>query len=232
MNKLITFLLLIACFECMAQAGDTVVVAQGRVVNAQTKQPIVARIVYESLPYGSRVGVVKNSEYSFPMFDQERYSITVEAPGFLIAKYLLDPAEATDMKLVKDIELSTGVPEEKKKPDAGVVITLNNVIFQQAQATLEPESYKQLDYVVEMMNENPKMVIQLEGHTDFLGNANRNLKLSEERVAAVRDYLVSQGLDRKRIKLKAFGGSMPLSREDTPEAHRLNRRVELRILKN
>jgi outer membrane protein OmpA-like peptidoglycan-associated protein len=72
----------------------------------------------------------------------------------------------------------------------------------------------------------------LEGHTDYLGDAKQNMRLSEERVKAVRDYLVSNGIGKSRIKTKAFGGTQPLSRDNTPEAHRLNRRVELRILKN
>lgn len=76
------------------------------------------------------------------------------------------------------------------------------------------------------------MVIQLEGHTDYLGDPAKNMKLSEQRVEAVRSYLVSKGIHKNRIKLKAFGGTMPLSRDNTPEGHRLNRRVEMRILKN
>jgi OmpA-OmpF porin, OOP family len=215
-----------------AQRADTVITAQGKIINAFSKEPIKARIVYESLPYGNRVGVINNSEYSFMMFDQERYSITVEAPGFMTAKYLLDPNEATNQLIVKDIELTYGTAVVGKKPDAGVVITLNNVIFEVAKSKIDPESYTQLDNVYDMLVSYPKMVIQLEGHTDVVGNANRNLALSEDRVREVKKYLVNKGIDEKRIKTKAFGGTQPLSTEDTPEAHRLNRRVELRILKN
>jgi outer membrane protein OmpA-like peptidoglycan-associated protein len=52
------------------------------------------------------------------------------------------------------------------------------------------------------------------------------------RVDAVKKYLVEKDIQKARIKTKAFGGSQPLSRDNTPEAHRLNRRVELRILEN
>jgi OmpA-OmpF porin, OOP family len=230
-------LFFVACFLLItlaltAQRADTIVTARGKITNAFTKEPVTARIVYESLPFGNRIGVINGSEYSFLMFDQERYSITVEAPGFMTAKYLLDPLEANDQKLVKDIELNYGTAVASKKLDAGIVITLSNVIFEVAKSKIDPESYPQLDNVYTMLVEYPKMVIQLEGHTDILGNPNRNLKLSEERVNAVKKYLVAKGIDAKRIKTKAFGGTRPLSTEDTPEAHRLNRRVELRILKN
>jgi outer membrane protein OmpA-like peptidoglycan-associated protein len=65
-----------------------------------------------------------------------------------------------------------------------------------------------------------------------LGDAKQNMKLSEQRVEAVKDYLVDKKIHKNRIKTKAFGGTMPLSEDNTPQAHSLNRRVEVRILKN
>jgi outer membrane protein OmpA-like peptidoglycan-associated protein len=76
------------------------------------------------------------------------------------------------------------------------------------------------------------MVIQLEGHTDYGGDPKKNIKLSQDRVDEVRQYLISKGTQKHRVKTKAFGGSAPQSRDNTPEAHRLNRRVELRVLEN
>lgn len=230
-----TFLLLV--FLCVTslsfgQTMDSVITAQGRVINAETKELVAARITYQSLPYGNKVGVINNSTYSFPMFDRERYSIMVEAPGFASAKYMLDPAEAKEQKLIKDIELVHGAAVVKKKHEVGHVMRLDNLIFQISKAKIEPESYPELDIVVNMMKEQPKMVIQLEGHTDYLGDPAKNLKLSQQRVDAVKGYLVSKGVNKNRIKTKAFGGTAPLSKDNTPEAHRMNRRVELRILQN
>jgi OmpA-OmpF porin, OOP family len=212
--------------------ADSLVMAEGKVYNAETKEPVVARITYQSLPYGSRIGIVNNSTFSFPLFDQERYSIVVEATGYSTVKYMLDPAEANAYnKIVRDIELhhSTGDPS---RFEAGKVLRLDNLIFEVAKSKIDPDSYPELDLVVNMMTENKSMVIQLEGHTDYLGDPTKNMKLSEQRVESVKNYLVSNGVHKNRIKLKAFGGTMPLSRDNTPEGHRLNRRVELRILKN
>ena len=75
------------------------------------------------------------------------------------------------------------------------------------------------------------MVIQLEGHTDFIGSAKLNQQLSQERVDAVKNYLTTHGSEVTRIRTKAFGGTKPISRETTEEARSLNRRVEVRILK-
>jgi outer membrane protein OmpA-like peptidoglycan-associated protein len=109
---------------------------------------------------------------------------------------------------------------------------LDNLIFQVGKARVSPDSYGELDLLVDMMKQNPKMVIQLEGHTDYQGDPKENMKLSQMRVDAVKSYLVSKTIKKDRVKTKAFGGTLPLSRDNTPEAHRLNRRVEVRILEN
>lgn len=233
MLKRIVVLFVVIGASCTAWGqADSTIVAQGKILNAETKEPITARITYQSLPYGNKMGVINNSTYSFPMFDRERYSITVDAPGYVPAKFMLDPAEASALSLVKDIELTHGDSHAKKKHSVGHVMLLNNLIFEVNKNKIDPESYPELDIVVNMMRENPNMVIQLEGHTDFIGNPDKLMKLSEERVEAVKNYLTSKKVSKNRIKTKAFGGTVPLSKDNTPEAHRLNRRVELRILEN
>lgn len=210
---------------------DSLIYAAGNIISAETGEPIKARIVYESVPYGSRIGVINNSTYTFPMFDREHYSITVEAQGFIPAKYMLDPGTANgDNKVIRDIMLSAGTAPSAHA--AGKVMRLDNLIFEVGKSRIDPESFPELDILVNMMNNYPRMVIQLEGHTDFLGESRANMKLSQQRVESVRDYLSGKGIPRSRIKTKAFGGTQPLSRDNTPEAHRLNRRVEVRILEN
>ena len=229
-------LALIACsalFSLTVQAQDSLVYAEGKVINAATRELISARITYESLPYGNKIGVINNSTYSFPMFDGDKYSIIVEAAGFAPAKYMLDPAQANgDKKVIKDIELSDGAAPKPVAHAVGQVMRLQNVIFEVGNAKIDPESFTELDLVLNMMKENPTMIIQLEGHTDYIGVASDNMRLSQRRVESVKNYLVNKGVNKNRLKTKAFGGSQPLSRDNTPEAHRLNRRVEVRILQN
>jgi len=229
---IVLFVIVGISYPVSAQSADSTVVAQGKVINAETKEPIMARITYQSLPYGNKMGVINNSTYSFPMFDHERYSISVDAPGYMSAKFMLDPAEASNLSLVKDIELTHGDSHAKKKHAVGHVMLLDNLIFEVNKNKIDPESYPELEIIVNMMRENPSMVIQLEGHTDFIGNPDKLMKLSQERVDAVKAYLTKKKISKNRIKTKAFGGTTPLSRDDTPEAHRMNRRVELRILEN
>jgi outer membrane protein OmpA-like peptidoglycan-associated protein len=230
-TKFLTFLFVVAvAFSAWCQNMDSLTHAEGQILSAETQQPILAKITYMSLPYGNIVGVINGDKYSFPMFEGAKYSITVEASGFLPAKYMIDPGEANESnRVMKDIELTFG---SDKKHEAGEVMLLNNLIFQVGKSRINPESYPELELVVNMMKENDDMVIQLEGHTDYQGDESENMKLSKQRVEAVKDYLVSKGIKSKRIQTKAYGGTAPLSRDNTPEAHRINRRVELRILQN
>lgn len=222
--------LLAAAIPSWAQEVDSLTYAEGSVISAETRQPVTARIVYKSLPYGNRIGIINGSKYSFAMFDNDKYSIEVIAAGYAPAKYMLDPADTNEYKrVIRDIELAVG---QNHVHTPGQVMLLSNLIFEVGKSKITPESYPELDIVVNMMRENDNMIIQLEGHTDYQGAASENMKLSRQRVSAVRDYLVSKGIAKSRIHTKAFGGTMPLSRDNTPEAHRMNRRVELRILDN
>lgn len=221
---------------CSAQQVDTLVYAEGRILNKTTREPVSASISYQSLPYGNIVGQLNGSSYRFAFYTKDRYEITVEAPGFAVARYMLDPSQAgTSMKVTQDVEL--GLPQAasvgaETAHTVGKVMNLDNLIFEQGKAKIEPASFAELDQVAGMLTTYPKMVIQLEGHTDVKGDPKKNLELSQQRVDAVKTYLITKGINKSKVKTKAFGGTQPLSREDTEEAHRMNRRVQVRILAN
>lgn len=238
MKKPIGLIIALVVLNTMAfaQQADTLVYAEGKIFNHESREPIKAQISYQSEPYGNIVGTLSGSSFSFPMYGKQKYSIIVEAPGYASSKYLLDPSAANgERKVVQDISLGLPPPAAVAAGTThhiGKVMRLDALIFQQRSAIISPESYPELNSVAQMLHDNPNMVIQLEGHTDTRGDAKLNLKLSEDRVDAVRDYLVRRGVGKTRVKLKAYGGTMPLSRENTEEAHKLNRRVEVRILEN
>lgn len=215
---------------------DQTIYAEGKITNHNTKEAVSAKISYRSEPYGNIVGSLNGSEYSIPLYGNSKYTITVEAPGFAASQLTLDPAAATGGKVIQNIELGKPAPASDPAPKpthhVGKVIRLEALIFHQQSAVISQESYAELNNVAQMMHDNPKMVIQLEGHTDTRGDKNLNLKLSRDRVESVKTYLVKRGVNKNRIKLKAFGGSQPLSTENTEEAHKLNRRVEVRIIEN
>lgn len=213
---------LLSASVCSAQTDD--LLAYGKVTDARTNKGIKANIHYSSIPTGSIHGDFNDSTFSFQIFGTARYKITAEAQGYTTKTIIVDPKDIdVDKKaVVKDIKLSR----------SGDAIRLNHLIFAQGQSTIEPQSFPELDEIALMMSENPKVEIQLEGHTDNVGSPAANLKLSQKRVDAVKAYLVKKGIKKSRIKTKAFGGSKPLQNEMTPEARMFNRRVEMRILKD
>lgn len=196
----------------------------GSVVSSTTKEPVEATIRYESLPYSSMIGIKRGSKVEFPMNQRTDYLITVKASGYNDYVTTVRNAQIRDHELHHTIELTPN--------RANDIIRLEKLIFGQGQASISSESYEELDDLAEMLHENPSMTIQLEGHTDFRGNEKENIKLSEKRVDAVKDYLMDKGINGNRIKTKAFGGSQPLSRDSDAESRRSNRRVEVRILSN
>jgi len=228
-------LLIICCFPLMIARGqnDTLIYAEGNITNSVTQEPVVAKISYQSLPYGSKVGFLNTSKFSFPLYDNERYSITIEASGFSPAKFILDPAEAnSEKKVIRNVALQIpGHAGDSVAHHSGKVLRLN-ILFEQAKYNILPASYAELDALANTLQNNPKMIIQLEGHTDIQGNPEKNMKLSKDRVEAVKKYLIMKNVSGSRIKTKAFGGTQPISTANTPEAHRLNRRVEMRVLQN
>jgi OmpA-OmpF porin, OOP family len=216
-----TLIILLIGNICFAQ--DVEMIAYGRVVDVRTNKGIKAIIQYSSIPTGGLHGDFYDSTFSFQIFGTARYKVTAEAEGYAKKTLILDPKEmGSDLRLVKNIELTP----------KGEAIRLMHLIFSQGKAEIDPLSFHELDGISLMMKDNSNMVIQLEGHTDNVGSPEANLKLSQERVDAVKKYLVKKGVSKNRIKTKAFGGSQPLKNEMTPEAKALNRRVEMRILKS
>lgn len=118
-----------------------------------------------------------------------------------------------------------------KKP-ALVVVTKKEIkITQQihfafGKATIRPISYKVLDAVVEVLKQNPKIKLEVQGHTDDRGNDFFNKRLSQQRADAVVKYLISHGIDRSRLVAKGYGEDKPLVPNDTARNRALNRRVQ------
>ncbi len=118
---------------------------------------------------------------------------------------------------------------------APVKITLRSVYYKLNKSDLLPESYPELNKVVEFMQKNPDFKIEIGSHTDSRGSDAYNLKLSEARAKSVVDYLVSKGIDKSRMTSKGYGESEILNRckngVNCSEAeHAVNRRTEFTVL--
>jgi OOP family OmpA-OmpF porin len=205
-----------------AQSNDEIL-AQGKVTDSRTGKGVKAAIRYSSIPTGSIFGRFNDSTFSFNIFGTAKYQITAQAEGYNPGTVIVDP---------KDIDGSRKVLRDIRLIPKGQTMILDHLIFAQGRSVIDPKSYSQLDEVVEMMKENTRIEIQLEGHTDNVGGSKANLKLSQDRVDAVKRYMVDKGVSKGRVQTKAFGGTQPLKNELNPEQRGQNRRVEMRILKD
>lgn len=103
---------------------------------------------------------------------------------------------------------------------------LQGVEFDTAKATLRPESFPRLDSVVEYLVHKPSTRIEISGHTDNVGKPKENKVLSRKRAEACRDYLISKGIDGKRIETVGHGDEKPIDTNSTEEGRQRNRRIE------
>lgn len=123
---------------------------------------------------------------------------------------------------VQAAEITTPVVDEIK--------ILHGIHFATGKSDILPQSYNELQHLLELLRANPNMRIELRGHTDNQGTASFNMQLSQERAEAVAQYLINRGISGGRIQTQGFGKSMPIDTNDTPEGRRNNRRVEYRVL--
>lgn len=224
MRSLMMFLILTS-FDTSAQFNtEDQWTVEGNIINIFSKNPVKADISYETLPFGGNIGVYHGDKFDFSVPEATPFRLNINAEGYTPFEDEIAADQFNNGIYFTTIEL---IPNNTHQ-----LIRLEKLLFNLGKADISDESYPELDAVVFMLKENPNMVIQLEGHTDFRGNAKQNMRLSKERVQSVRAYLVEQGIKKKRIKTKAFGGIQPINRQNEPKARELNRRVEVRILSN
>ena len=117
-----------------------------------------------------------------------------------------------------------------KREGAPKPLVLDGVNFDTAKATLRPESFPRLDTVVDFMVHKQDARVEISGHTDNVGKAKANKTLSEQRAQTCRDYIVSKGIDMKRLDAVGFGDSRPIAPNDNDEGRQKNRRIEAKEL--
>ena len=115
-------------------------------------------------------------------------------------------------------------PAPEPAPEPGIV--LEGVLFESGLATIQEESYPRIDRVVEYLTHRASARIRIAGHTDNVGNPQRNQTLSEERAQAVADYIVAHGIESGRVEAVGFGDQLPVASNDTDEGRHQNRRIE------
>ena len=205
---------------------EDLVLVYGHIRDANSNEPVNGFINYEKMPRANNVGYISNENdgrYKLHMIDHKKYTIEIAAKGYVTVYDVVDIEDVDDDGQIKRDYLLT-------KAEDGNILRMNNLLFELGKADILESSHDELNSLAQMLHTNPKMKIQLEGHTDYRGNPDRNMKLSEDRVLAVKEYLVKQEIRKGRIKYKAYGGTQPITTDNTEEARLKNRRVEVRIL--
>lgn len=206
--------------------------ARARVKDASTGYPLVARVDFTDLKTGeSYVTAFTKEDGSFlvclPAGKDYALNVSKDKYLFFSENFNLTETATFDKPFLLDIDLQ---PVAIVPATAGAKpIVLRNVFFETGSAELRSESAAELDHLVSLLTDAPALKIQINGHTDNVGDANSNQKLSEARAKAVYDYIINKGIAAERLKYKGFGETRPVETNDTAEGRSRNRRTEFEV---
>jgi outer membrane protein OmpA-like peptidoglycan-associated protein/tetratricopeptide (TPR) repeat protein len=214
-------------FELYQEARpDKVLFIKGTVKSESEAEPVKARIELKNLetkkiseiPLDSLTG----NYVAVAPFATD-YVMTVKKEGYVYETKYISKIDSV-FKTPATIDLQIQPIEINKS------YRINDIYFGFNKFELSDESKAVIDQLTEFLTENPKIKIQVQGHTDNIGNDADNVKLSENRARSVFDYLVSKGLSKERITYKGFGKSMPVASNETEEGRGKNRRTVFVII--
>ncbi len=212
-----------------ASKPNPVVLVKGKVLNKKDNTPLEATIHYyemgnEDQEVGSATSNPVNGNYNIILQAGKKYSFRAAKDNYYAINDFVDVSQLKNyIEIEKNLYLA---PIE-----IGQTIRLNNIFFDFDKANLKPESYEELDRLVNFLKENKKIEIEISGHTDNQGSEEYNLKLSQLRAESVLSYITSKGIDKIRLTAKGFGKSKPVASNEHEEGRAQNRRVEFTILK-
>jgi outer membrane protein OmpA-like peptidoglycan-associated protein len=152
------------------------------------------------------------------------YGVSSSCDGYLFTSMNFDvPAFAESQTIETAIIMS--------RAEVGSKSTLKNIFFDTGQSELKKESTGELDRLVDLLLRNPRLRVQINGHTDSNGDNATNKALSLKRAQAVVDYLIKKGIDKSRVKAVGFGEERPIvSNDDEQEGREINRRTEIEVV--
>jgi len=201
---------------------------KGKVIDEDTKEPLFSNIELYDLNTDELLATFESDEetgrFLLSLPSGKNYSVNVKAEGYLFLSQNFNlPDSASYQEIEQTIEL--------KKLVVGKEIVLNNIFFEFNKATLLKESKIELDNVYKLLTDNPNIHVEISGHTDNVGSANYNKKLSQERANSVVNYLIEKGITKDRLTASGYGFDKPIAPNTTEEGRQKNRRTEFKIVK-
>ncbi len=208
--------------------ADPVTYMKGKVVDAETGEPLEAEFRLKELRSGDLItrsrSDAKNGSFLVPLPIGRKYALSVDKKGYMFHSehFVLDEKGTRGDPVKKNVAL--------QPIDTGKSVVLENVFFETAKYDLKKESRVELDKLYRFLNENPSLRIEIQGHTDSVGTSRDNQVLSENRAKAVYDYLKKKGIDPDRMEAKGYGERRPIADNSTPEGRARNRRTAYEII--
>jgi len=219
-----------------------------KVLDAEKKTPLEGVVItltnkgtkekkkYQSDINGSFNDIIKDKNVG----DKINYTVKFEKQGYIttIQDYgiILD----TNSIINLDEQLNVNMQKMEIGNDISKAIKINPIYFDLAKWDIKPIAALELDKIVNVMNENPSMIIELGSHTDCRSSKSYNLKLSDKRAKASANYIITKGISASRIKGKGYGETKLINKCEcegkvitpcTEEEHQANRRTEFIIVK-
>jgi peptidoglycan-associated lipoprotein len=207
----------------------------GRVYDTDTKESIEGATVELFGSDGTSLSVKTGADgmYTYPLKPETKYKVSASYTGYL-TKFL--EVTTVGIEESKDFVGDFDFPlKSTAKP-----IELPEIFYDLDKATLRPESKKELDGLIKVLEENPTITIRIEAHTDSRASDSYNIDLSNRRAKSVVDYLVKNGVDKDRLSSEGFGETrLRVSDEEIAklattaekeDAHQKNRRTEFSVL--
>lgn len=200
---------------------------KGIVKDMNSKQPLAAR--FELIDLSTSETVIESrsdrvtGDFLVCLPVDRDYALNVSKDGYLFYSENFSLKERTSMNrpFTKNVEL--------QPIEFGKSVVLRNIFFETASFELKPESTAELEKLLTFMNENPKLAIEIGGHTDNIGQRSDNQTLSENRAKAVFEYLKAKGISESRMEFKGYADTVPIDTNDTAEGRANNRRTEFTV---
>jgi outer membrane protein OmpA-like peptidoglycan-associated protein len=210
-----------------AESETGFIVLQGTVTDFYSAAPLSATVILvdnASKKVISKITASESGQFELVFPEPGNYGITTEKQGYLFYSMNLNvPTSGKHERMKTDVRMI--------KPEVGSKVVLKNIFFDVNESALKPESLSELENIENLLIQNPQWRIQINGHTDNLGDAEKNLDLSLKRAEAVVEYLIKQGVAPSRLQAKGYGSERPLvSNDDEEEGRQINRRTEIEIV--
>jgi len=211
----------------VALRPQMVTYVKGTVIDIKTRQPLEAELEIIDLDRNQVVyqnySDPDNGSFLATLIAGRNYGLNVSKDGYLFY--------SANFSLVGHaIKDPYYVTAELSPIEVGNKVVLNNIFFDTNRFDIKPDSYAELQKLLDFLSKNPTVNIEISGHTDNVGNKPANLVLSQNRARAVFQYLVNHGVAPVRLVYKGYGDTQPILPNTSDDNRSKNRRTEFKII--